>query len=228
MAFDNVSRVLASWTLPSESLSSRDASSTVLSSFDASTAFTAVRIAFTEVFAVFALLSAFTAAVSRPSTSDASQETMPGVFTDAARFSLSMVFGSFTVFGSVFDVRSASSMALSSSRWADESLPRDDSHRSRDCSAALASRTRPAATTQPPAMAETSMAPTTEQQTMTAARGMPWVSGGMSATASSPSRTLSGLAATKDDGSGRIGAGAGATDGMLSRDGALDGNGGMS
>ena len=50
----------------------------------------------------------------------------------------------------------------------------------------------------------------------------------MSATASSPSRTLSGLAATKDDGSGRIGAGAGATDGMLSRDGALDGNGGMS
>ena len=59
MACFNASRVLSSWTLPSVALYSPSASSTVLSSFDDSTALTAACSVFASAFTLLAVLSAF-------------------------------------------------------------------------------------------------------------------------------------------------------------------------
>ena len=103
MACFNASRVLSSWTLPSVALYSPSASSTVLSSFDDSTALTAACSVFASAFTLLAVLSALAVASSRPVLSDASHLTMAGVSAPTARLSASRVFASFTAFTSVFN-----------------------------------------------------------------------------------------------------------------------------
>ena len=85
------------------------ASSTVLSSFDVSTALTAASNAFASALTVFTALPAFVAAASRPAALDASHLTMTGSFALAALTSVSTVFASFTLFTSVFNAATVSS-----------------------------------------------------------------------------------------------------------------------
>ena len=107
MASNRLARVLSSATLPSVSLYSAFASSTVLSSLDVSTAFTSLFRDFpcVQYHAVFAVM-AFVA-VTTASLESALQDTVFGVDAFMALPSASRVFASFTLFMSVFTTLAA-------------------------------------------------------------------------------------------------------------------------
>lgn len=112
MAFASSSRVFGSWTFPDESFRSWLASSTVLSSFDDSTALTAVFSASVFAFIVSVSLRAFAAVEFSSTALDTSHFMAAGFPASMAFFNESMVLGSFTSFGSSCDaavVPSASS-----------------------------------------------------------------------------------------------------------------------
>ena len=108
MAPDNASRVLSSCTCPSEDFSNAFASSTVLSSFDVSTAFTAPVSVFSCDSYHSACWPSFAAAASNPSFESAVHPSYSGAVAFNAAFSASTAFASLTCFGVVSDAVFAS------------------------------------------------------------------------------------------------------------------------